>query len=1378
MQSRETGASAQSDRGVSPSGQFAGIHLDSASSMAGSESGGNTESRMTSSPDRTMGARSASPAKRSAADMEDVGSSDAGQQTQQTASGRLLGGRAGAADGSSEAVNGEKGHMDTQETATDSSAPSQPGTGSTSATSMQSDDLPSYTDSQNDQARWSRGSSNNGQHSIPSLDEQVKQVLELINSAPLDEGTQTCVVSAQWLSRVVSRTTENATIPDFPKEAREGPVGPVDNSDIVPDGAFDSELVDAAGRRFVPLKPGLTMGEDFQVVPKEAWGLILGWYPRPQGSVSHEIVRYVHNTADPPAANYQYELYPPLIGLRKVPQPSEESRRSPTPPSGSVEALRRRKQQRSRGQNSPNDTIWLVASRSERFKHFLTRAKEATGIPLTTRVKLWRQLAPENVATESTARSDAGMPSPPQSRSSSPINAAQTAVQRLVVTHGEFQAMQVGKDIEHIDAKDVTVNDKYNGSSTLEVYGMFENQTILLEEQIGGPAGGEFQSNTKSRPKNTTGKNSNGSSTGSAPASGRTSPSNGGMVTRGRTRRDGRTRGTVGLSNLGNTCYMNSALQCIRSVEELAIFFLSDKFKKDINTSNPLGHGGVMAKKYAELLQGIYGDNAAGSFTPNAFKKALGNNQPLFAGYGQQDSQEFLSFLVDALHEDLNRIIKKPYLENPDSDDKTVHDPSAIIELGNTYRDNHKARNDSVAMDLFSGFYKNTMECPQCDKVSVTFDPFSLVTLQLPIESTFQHPFTFVPLHGAPVNHAIDIDKNASIKTLKENIASKHPGVTADRLWMIEVYNHKIYKLFENHHTIAESNIGSNDYIFVFELSDVPTNIPEPSKKSAFYSTYSSVDRDVPDMDSPKADCFAVPILSRQQSRYSAREIIMHPLYITLSREEAKDFDVILKKVLIAVSQTTSRPILTELDEDASQPIEETTTVATGEKDESPAEDAAQVSDRSVPSEDGYVNVTLDKGEEAASVQDTDVEPERKANPVPTRFMDPQYSVPEGLRTRLFDIGYAKSAEGAYCTGLNSIHDKTFGKMLDRVKLPMRRGSSQSSASEDSSTDVGQGSNGEAEESDADDDEEQPDIMIGMTAEDSAETGTDEELPTDPLTDGFSNQRAGRRRQQGKKDKYQKSRKGKPITYGKKSRKPNSAKQQRPGSSDSLQSWRSSSGKTFSQASNPYYIKLGEAIVLDWTNEALVGLYHGDPNDDDDMRGCWLSTADGRRLDFVHDPVLEAKKKTRAARKANGITLEDCFAETGKREILSEDNAWYCNRCKEMRQAAKTLEIWTIPDILIVHLKRFGGNRSFRDKIDVFVDYPITGLDMSEKIGLREDGKEYVYDLFAVDNHYGGLGGGHYTALAKNFYDGQWYNYNGKFCRALGKLIVILICIR
>jgi hypothetical protein len=68
---------------------------------------------------------------------------------------------------------------------------------------------------------------------------------------------------------------------------------------------------------------------------------------------------------------------------------------------------------------------------------------------------------------------------------------------------------------------------------------------------------------------------------------------------------------------------------------------------------------------------------------------------------------------------------------------------------------------------------------------------------------------------------------------------------------------------------------------------------------------------------------------------------------------------------------------------------------------------------------------------------------------------------------------------------------------------------------------------------------------------------------------------------------------------------------------------------------------------------------------------------------------------------------------------------------------------------LVVHLKRFSHTRTWRDKIDALIDFPLKGLDLTERVlsihghsELSEDEKP-IYDLFAVDNHYGGMGGGH-----------------------------------
>jgi ubiquitin C-terminal hydrolase len=71
-----------------------------------------------------------------------------------------------------------------------------------------------------------------------------------------------------------------------------------------------------------------------------------------------------------------------------------------------------------------------------------------------------------------------------------------------------------------------------------------------------------------------------------------------------------------------------------------------------------------------------------------------------------------------------------------------------------------------------------------------------------------------------------------------------------------------------------------------------------------------------------------------------------------------------------------------------------------------------------------------------------------------------------------------------------------------------------------------------------------------------------------------------------------------------------------------------------------------------------------------------------------------------------------------------------------------------LPDILVVHLKRFSYSRYLKNKLDTFVNFPIRNLDLSKYVKSK-DGRSHMYELYAISNHYGGLGGGHYTAYAK-----------------------------
>ncbi|XP_063662847.1 ubiquitin carboxyl-terminal hydrolase 4 isoform X7 [Pan troglodytes] len=124
--------------------------------------------------------------------------------------------------------------------------------------------------------------------------------------------------------------------------------------------------------------------------------------------------------------------------------------------------------------------------------------------------------------------------------------------------------------------------------------------------------------------------------------------------------------GLCGLGNLGNTCFMNSALQCLSNTAPLTDYFLKDEYEAEINRDNPLGMKGEIAEAYAELIKQMWSGRDA-HVAPRMFKTQVGRFAPQFSGYQQQDSQELLAFLLDGLHEDLNRVKKKPYLELKDA---------------------------------------------------------------------------------------------------------------------------------------------------------------------------------------------------------------------------------------------------------------------------------------------------------------------------------------------------------------------------------------------------------------------------------------------------------------------------------------------------------------------------------------------------------------------------------------------------------------------------------------------------------------------------------------------------------------------------------------
>ena len=204
---------------------------------------------------------------------------------------------------------------------------------------------------------------------------------------------------------------------------------------------------------------------------------------------------------------------------------------------------------------------------------------------------------------------------------------------------------------------------------------------------------------------------------------------NDGMATRQNT------SGKVGLMNLGNTCFMNSSLQCLSNTEPLTDYFLAYDYRGEINYDNILGTKGALVRCYAELTKHLWlGKNK--SYCPDEFKSTMGHFSPQFQGYEQQDGQELLAFLLDGIHEDLNRVINKPYIEDKDCDG-TNDEGDAIIAWSN-----YLARNKSIIVDLFQGQLRNTMTCRNkdiinsdgthgCGHKNIKFDPFMYLSLPI-----------------------------------------------------------------------------------------------------------------------------------------------------------------------------------------------------------------------------------------------------------------------------------------------------------------------------------------------------------------------------------------------------------------------------------------------------------------------------------------------------------------------------------------------------------------------------------------------------------------------------------------------------------------------
>ncbi|KAG1703682.1 Ubiquitin carboxyl-terminal hydrolase 31 [Nymphon striatum] len=280
--------------------------------------------------------------------------------------------------------------------------------------------------------------------------------------------------------------------------------------------------------------------------------------------------------------------------------------------------------------------------------------------------------------------------------------------------------------------------------------------------------------------------------------------------------RNVKTPGLAGIRNHGNTCFMNAVLQCLSHTDILAEYFVTDQYKADLlrryklHTRRNGGTRGELTEHLALLLKSLW----LCQYTPQVstnFINIVSKYGSQYRGSNQHDAQEFLLWLLDEVHEDLNTATKKRY-KKP----KSSHGRPDEIVASETLA-NHMRCNNSFVQDIFQAQFRSSVQCPNCRRQSNTFDPFRCISTPIPQQLTCSIFVTVVFMSSSKlrppkqVELGVSININASIKELREAFSGK-TGIPASQIVLTKLNSTGCYHDFNDSQHVSEIRDVSSVY--------------------------------------------------------------------------------------------------------------------------------------------------------------------------------------------------------------------------------------------------------------------------------------------------------------------------------------------------------------------------------------------------------------------------------------------------------------------------------------------------------------------------------------------------------------------------------------